>query len=168
MFSRLFAVLAIACACSSGTAATLFAVQGRVEVERGGVLRLPAVKGVTLKQGDVVRTFDNGEVVIVFDDGSVASVRNNSELKLDAYRLKGKDEERSKVINLAVLERIAAQFSDDVWICAPHDEQKFAPGGLRCPHWLQKTYAMGGVSRRSVPGIRRRRARHRRDGRATG
>jgi hypothetical protein len=24
---------------------------------------------------------------------------------------------------------------------APHDEQKFETGGLRCPHWLQKRYA---------------------------
>src|SRR4051794_17856308 len=24
---------------------------------------------------------------------------------------------------------------------APHDEQKFAPNALRCPHWLQKTSA---------------------------
>jgi len=22
---------------------------------------------------------------------------------------------------------------------APHDEQKFAPGGFLCPHWLQYT-----------------------------
>src|SRR3954453_3306973 len=26
---------------------------------------------------------------------------------------------------------------------APHDEQKFAPSALRCPHWLQKTSAIG-------------------------
>ena len=25
---------------------------------------------------------------------------------------------------------------------APHDEQKFAPSGLRCPHWLQNTSAI--------------------------
>ena len=92
--------------------ATIFALQGRVEVERRS-LRLPAVKGVTLKQGDVVRTFDNGEIVVVFDDGSVASLRNNSELKLDAYRLRGKPEDRNKVINLAVgtLRYVSAVFS---------------------------------------------------------
>ena len=29
---------------------------------------------------------------------------------------------------------------------APHDEQKFAPSALRCPHWLQKTSAIVGHS----------------------
>jgi hypothetical protein len=90
----------------------VFALQGRVEIERG-TLRLPAIKGVTLRQGDIVRTFDNGELVIVFDDGSVASLRNNTELKLDAYRVRGKVADRSKAIDLALgtLRYVSAVFA---------------------------------------------------------
>ncbi|MBC7610300.1 MAG: FecR domain-containing protein [Polaromonas sp.] len=112
MFFKSLLVIACIAGCAAANSATIFALQGRVEVERGS-LRLPAVKGVALKQGDVVRTFENGELVIVFDDGSVASMRNNSELKLDAYRLRGNPEERNKVINLAVgtLRYVSAVFS---------------------------------------------------------
>ncbi len=111
MKSKLVALCAILL-CNNLNAASIFAIQGRTEIERG-VLRLPGVKGVTLKQGDVVRTFDNGEVVIVFDDGSVVSLRNNTELKLDAYRIKGRQEDRSKAINLAIgtLRYVTAVFS---------------------------------------------------------
>ncbi len=35
---------------------------------------------------------------------------------------------------------------------APHDEQKFEPGGLRWPHWLQNT--AGRVSTPPYPGNR--------------
>jgi hypothetical protein len=92
--------------------ATIFALQGHAEIERG-TLKLPAFKGVTLKQGDVLRTSANGELVIVFDDGSVVSLRNSSELKLDAYRMRGSPEERNKAINLAVgtLRYVSAVFS---------------------------------------------------------
>jgi hypothetical protein len=112
MLNRLLVGLVIAVAASAASAATIFAVQGRVEIDRGG-LRLPGVKGVSLRQGDVVRTFDNGEMVIVFDDGSVAAVRNNSELTLDAYKFRGKPEERNKVINLAMgtLRYVSAVFA---------------------------------------------------------
>jgi len=82
-------------------AATIFARQGQAEIQRGS-LRLRAVKGAMLKQGDLVRTYGNGEVVIVFDDGSVTSLRHNTELKLEAYRLRGAPEQRSKVISLAI------------------------------------------------------------------
>lgn len=101
MFIKSLLLAVCIAGCGAANSATIFALKGRVELERG-ILRLPAIKGVALKQGDVVRTFENGELVIVFDDGSVASLRNNSELKLDAYRLRGKPEDRNKVLNLAV------------------------------------------------------------------
>jgi hypothetical protein len=101
MSKRICVFLAAVCIASTGLCANIFAVQGRVEIERSG-LRLPGVKGVALRQGDIIRTMDNGEMVIVFDDGSVVALRNNSELTLDAYRFRGKAQERNKVINLAV------------------------------------------------------------------
>ena len=112
MFKRICVGFAAACIASAGWCANVFAVQGRVEIERAG-LRLPGVKGVALRQGDVVRTFDNGEMVIVFDDGSVAALRNNSELTLDAYRFRGNVQDRSKVINLALgtLRYVSAVFA---------------------------------------------------------
>lgn len=101
MFYRFFLGVTLLVCATASWSANIFAVQGRVDIERAG-LRLPGVKGVALRQGDLIRTYDNGEVVIVFDDGAVAALRNNSELTLDAYRFRGKAEDRNKVINLAV------------------------------------------------------------------
>lgn len=96
-------IVAIAAATVSATclAAQLRAVDGRVEIERNGV-KFPGVRGVQLKQGDIIRTADKGEAVVGFVDGSAVAMRTNTQFSLDKYQTRGRPEERSKVIGLAV------------------------------------------------------------------
>lgn len=97
----LIAALALVSLAGSAQAAQFQAVDGRVEIERKGV-KFPAVKGVRLKEGDVVRTTDKGEAVVSFVDGSAVAVRTGTQFTLDRYQTHGKPEERSKVLNLTI------------------------------------------------------------------
>ena len=101
MLTKTFVAMALAGLTAATMAAQLQAADGRVEIERNGV-KFPGVKGVQLKQGDILRTNDKGEAVVSFVDGSAVAVRTNTQFSLDKYQTRGKPEERNKVINLAV------------------------------------------------------------------
>lgn len=101
MLTKTIIAVAAATLATATLAAQMRAVDGRVEIERNGV-KFPAVRGVQLRQGDIVRTTDKGEAVVSFVDGSAIAVRNNTQFSLDKYTTRGRPEERNKVIGLAI------------------------------------------------------------------
>jgi len=79
------AVLWLTAAQAADTAGTVVAYKGEVESIDAAGNGSALEKNDTVSVGDTVRTGEGGYVVIEFVDGARATVRPNSELKIDRY-----------------------------------------------------------------------------------
>ncbi|MDD3800968.1 FecR family protein [Desulfuromonas thiophila] len=67
-------------------------VAGQAELVRAGQ-RQPLMAGMALQAGDVLTTAADGQVGLIFHDGSVLALRDNSFLRIQAFRFEPLEEQ---------------------------------------------------------------------------